>query len=131
MVGDLGGFRILDLFFKKPVREKIRKRERDDGSDDEEKPARRRKDSSSSDENVLSLKQAKFDVFKFGIKGFGKKEQEDAKAQLAIKLGAKVRSSSPAQFKEELFFNFISLNPLAEEEWMRELQGAIGKAETG
>ena len=43
-------------------------------------------------ENMLSLKQAKFDVFKFGIKGFGKQQQEDAKAPLAIKLGAKVSS---------------------------------------
>lgn len=42
------------------------------------------------DENVMSLKQAKFDVFKFGIKGFDKEKQEDAKIQLAIKLGAAV-----------------------------------------
>ena len=38
----------------------------------------------------LSLKQAKFDVFKFGIKGFSKEEQESAKIKLAIKLGAAV-----------------------------------------
>lgn len=38
----------------------------------------------------MSLKQAKFDVFKFGIKGFSKEEQENAKMQLAIKLGAAV-----------------------------------------
>jgi hypothetical protein len=48
-------------------------------------------DNEEKQEDRLSLKQAKFDVFKFGIKGFDKKKQEDAKVQLAIKLGAKVR----------------------------------------
>jgi hypothetical protein len=38
----------------------------------------------------MTLKQAKFDVFKFGIKGFDKEEQENAKMQLAVKLGAEV-----------------------------------------
>lgn len=42
----------------------------------------------------MSLKQAKFDVFKFGIKGFSKEEQENAKMQLAIKLGAAVNNHS-------------------------------------
>jgi hypothetical protein len=41
-------------------------------------------------EEHLSLKQAKFDVFKYGIKGFDKKKQEDAKIELAVKLGARV-----------------------------------------
>ena len=43
--------------------------------------------------DFLTLKQAKFDVFKYGIKGFSKQEQEDANMQLAIKLGAAVSSS--------------------------------------
>ena len=38
----------------------------------------------------MSLKQAKFDVFKFGIKGFDKEAQKNAKMQLAMKLGAAV-----------------------------------------
>ncbi len=49
---------------------------------------------SSSDKEsneYLSLKQAKFDVFKYGIKGFSKQEQENANIQLAIKLGAAVK----------------------------------------
>jgi hypothetical protein len=41
-------------------------------------------------DEFLTLKQAKFDVFKYGIKGFSKQEQENANMQLAIKLGAKV-----------------------------------------
>jgi hypothetical protein len=39
----------------------------------------------------LSLKQAKFDVFKFGIKGFDKEAKKNANIDLAIKLGARVR----------------------------------------
>jgi hypothetical protein len=42
--------------------------------------------------NEITLKEARFDVFKFGIKGLNKDEQENAKVQLAIKLGAKVSS---------------------------------------
>ena len=41
-------------------------------------------------ENLLTLKQAKHDVFKYGIKGFSKEEQNVANMQLAIKLGAAV-----------------------------------------
>lgn len=41
-------------------------------------------------DEFLSLKQAKFDVFKYGIKGFSKEQQENANIQLAIKLGAAV-----------------------------------------
>ena len=36
------------------------------------------------------MKKARYDVYKFGIKGLDKEEQENAKIQLAIKLGAKV-----------------------------------------
>lgn len=38
------------------------------------------------------MKKARYDVYKFGIKGLGKEEQENAKIQLAIKLGAKVNN---------------------------------------
>jgi hypothetical protein len=39
------------------------------------------------------MKKARFDVYKFGIKGLDKEEQENAKIQLAIKLGAKVNQN--------------------------------------
>lgn len=42
------------------------------------------------DDDFMTLKQAKHDVFRYGIKGFSKQEQETANMQLAIKLGAKV-----------------------------------------
>ena len=48
------------------------------------------KSSDEGEENVMSLKQAKFDVFKYGIKGFDKEAQQNAKMQLAMKLGAAV-----------------------------------------
>ena len=58
------------------------KTEEDEKDDEREKNVKR--------EEHLSLKQAKFDVFKYGIKGFDKKRQEDAKVELAVKLGARV-----------------------------------------
>ncbi len=42
------------------------------------------------DDGFMTLKEAKHDVFRYGIKGFSKQEQETANMQLAIKLGAKV-----------------------------------------
>ena len=42
------------------------------------------------DEEGFSMKKARYDVYKFGIKGLDKEGQESAKMQLAIKLGAKV-----------------------------------------
>ena len=37
----------------------------------------------------VTMKQARFDVFKFGIKGFDKEGQHEARVALALKLGAK------------------------------------------
>lgn len=48
----------------------------------------------------MSLKQAKFDVFKFGIKGLSKQDQETANMQLAIKLGAKPLKNKCLNYKE-------------------------------
>lgn len=60
-------------------------------NDDTNKPNKESNDETEEQETgFLSLKQAKFDVFKFGIKGFDKEEQQNAKRQLAIKLGAAV-----------------------------------------
>lgn len=48
----------------------------------------------------MSLKQAKFDVFKFGIKGFTKEDQESAKIQMAVKLGAAPPKNKCVNYKE-------------------------------
>lgn len=61
----------------------IQKNKKEDDSDGNKKDDK-------DTEPTMSLKQAKFDVFKFGIKGFSKEEQENAKIQHAIKLGAAV-----------------------------------------
>jgi hypothetical protein len=53
-----------------------------------------------NDENIMSLKQAKFDVFKYGIKGLSKEDQETAKMQIAIKLGAKPMKNKCLNYKE-------------------------------
>ena len=48
------------------------------------------KKKNNAGDDFLSLKQAKHDVFKYGIKGFNKEQQETTNIQLAIKLGAAV-----------------------------------------
>lgn len=52
----------------------------------------------------ISMKQARFDVFKFGIKGLDKEGQHEARVALALKLGAKPAKKSCipyAQLKEQ------------------------------
>ncbi|RNA33268.1 artemis [Brachionus plicatilis] len=53
-----------------------------------------------SKQGTISLKQAKFDVYNFGIKGLSKEEQDNAKMQLAIKLGAKPLKRNCINYKE-------------------------------
>ena len=61
------------------------KRKKKDSSNTNERPFK----SSNIDVDEISMKQARFDVFKFGIKGLDKQEQHEARVALALKLGAK------------------------------------------
>jgi hypothetical protein len=82
--------------------ENFKNKNLDDGVDDDEEEeeetlmekdifSNKRHSTKTKEPNEnMSLKQAKFDVFKFGIKGFGKEDQENAKIQMAVKLGADV-----------------------------------------
>jgi len=79
----------------------------DDEDDDEENImekdifSNKRHSTKSKEPNEnMSLKQAKFDVFKFGIKGFTKEDQESAKIQLAVKLGAAPPKNKCINYKE-------------------------------
>ena len=53
----------------------------------------------TSTESITTMKEARFDVFKFGVKGFDKEGQLSAREALAIRLGAK-----PAKQKGTLCF---------------------------
>ncbi len=44
-----------------------------------------------SQEEEFDLEKARFDVHKFGIKGFEKSKYQDARIALAVSLGAKVK----------------------------------------
>jgi len=46
-------------------------------------------DVNDGDKDEISMKQARFDVFKFGIRGLDKDGQHEARVALALKLGAK------------------------------------------
>jgi len=71
-------FRINFLLKKKKIRE------------EKEIPKDEQSNSNDEEPTKFDFRKAKFDVFKFGIKGFSKEEQENANVQLAIKLGATV-----------------------------------------
>ena len=66
-----------------------RKRKREAEAANQEEPSRPRLDKSLVDGDEVSMKQARFDVFKFGLKGFGKAAKEDAEIAQLIRLGAK------------------------------------------
>lgn len=63
--------------------------ERGSGSAKIEQPSRPGLDKGLDVDGELSMKQARFDVFNFGIKGFGKAAKEDAEIAQLIRLGAK------------------------------------------
>merc|ERR1711934_427330 len=50
--------------------------------------------------NEISMKEARFDVFKFGARGLDKKGQEDARTMLAISLGAKPEKSKCLPYEQ-------------------------------
>jgi len=59
----------------------------------------------SDDESEITMKQARFDVFKFGIRGLDKDGQQEARVALALRLGAKPdkKSCLPyAQYKDKI-----------------------------
>uniref|UniRef100_A0A6M2DD17 Uncharacterized protein n=1 Tax=Xenopsylla cheopis TaxID=163159 RepID=A0A6M2DD17_XENCH len=48
----------------------------------------------------IDMKRARFEIMKFGISGFDSKKKEEAKVQLAIKLGAKPAKNKYKNYKE-------------------------------
>ncbi|XP_022905809.1 uncharacterized protein C1orf131 homolog [Onthophagus taurus] len=50
--------------------------------------------------NELNIKRAKFEIMKFGMSGFDQQKKEEAKIQLAIKLGAKPPKNKYRNYKE-------------------------------
>jgi len=54
----------------------------------------------TSTESITTMKEARFDVFKFGVKGFDKEGQLSAREALAIRLGAKPAKQKGMPYKE-------------------------------
>merc|ERR1739838_1054274 len=80
----------------------------------------------------ISMKQARFDVFKFGVSGLDKKSREEANTALAVRLGAKPaknRSVEYKQLKEEraLEKEELELRKLEQEESVKGVRKASKK----
>jgi len=52
------------------------------------------------DKQEVSMREARFDVFKFGVKGFDKEGQMSAREALAVRLGAKPAKNKGMPYKE-------------------------------
>ena len=81
----------------------------------------------------VSLKQARFEVFKFGVSGMDKKSQEEANTALALRLGAKPGKNKCVeykQFKEERLQEKEE-KKVQEEERKQSLQGVRKSSKNG
>ena len=58
------------------------------------------KEKDDESDSEVTMKQARFDVFKFGIKGFDKEGQHEARVALALKLGAKPEKKKCLPYSE-------------------------------
>ncbi|CAF5032100.1 unnamed protein product, partial [Rotaria magnacalcarata] len=78
------------------------------------------------EENVeFDLEKARFDVHKFGIKGFEKSKYEDARVALAVSLGAKPPKRKFINYRELLEQNRAKKTKVKEEEENARLLGDI------
>ena len=88
------------VVYQGPKKRKIQNSKNDNnatsrGSQNEEK---------SNEDEEVTMKEARFDVFKFGARGLDKKGQHDARVALALSLGAKPSKNKCLpyeQFKEQ------------------------------
>ena len=76
-----------------------RKRAKSKGLSKKESKSINQADESIEDPE-LSMKQARFEVFKFGLRGLDKEGQNDARVALALKLGAKPKKKGCLPYAE-------------------------------
>ena len=77
--------------------------------------AEQQKNIASSTPVEFDLESARFDVHKFGIKGFEKSKYQDARVALAVGLGAKVNPRTP------YVIGHLHVSPLATEAQVHQL----------
>ena len=81
----------------------------------------------------VSLKQARFEVFKFGVSGMDKKSQEEANTALALRLGAKPGKNKCVEYKQlkEERLQEKEDKKVQEEERKQSLQGVRKSSKNG
>jgi len=81
----------------------------------------------------ISMKQARFEVFKFGVSGLDKKSQEEANTALAVRLGAKPARSKGVEYKQlkEDRIKEKEEKLIKEEEHRNSLQGVRKSSKNG
>ncbi|KAK3888934.1 hypothetical protein Pcinc_007035 [Petrolisthes cinctipes] len=75
-----------------------KKKQKTDSEPEEENAELPSQPENTMDEKLM--KRVRYDVFKLGMSGFNKKEKEDARIALAIKLGAKPPKNKAISYKE-------------------------------
>ena len=79
------------------------------------------------------MKQARFEVFKFGVSGLDKKSREEANNALAVRLGAKPEKNKGVEYKQlkEDRINEKEEKRIKEEEHRNSLQGVKHSRKSG
>ena len=81
----------------------------------------------------VTMKQARFEVFKFGVSGLDKKSREEANNALAVRLGAKPEKNKGVEYKQlkEDRINEKEEKRIKEEEHRNSLQGVKHSRKSG
>ncbi len=53
-----------------------------------------------TNQEEMTMKQSRFDVYKFGVAGLGREEREDAEAAMLVRLGAKPEKAKGVEYPE-------------------------------
>ena len=85
------------VVFDNPAKRNKRKKPEDD---DQPPNAKKTKGEEEALDSELSMKQARFDVFRFGVSGMGKQKQEDAELAQLVRLGAKAPKNKALPYPE-------------------------------
>ncbi|KAK4301283.1 hypothetical protein Pmani_026567 [Petrolisthes manimaculis] len=112
---------ILDYTKKRGSDKKKQKKTEEEPTEEENEEFLSQPENSTMD--VKLMKRVRYDVFKLGMSGFNKKEKEDARIALAIKLGAKPPKNKAISYKELVEKKKEEKKKFEEEQEDRKLQG--------
>lgn len=100
-----------------------RRKRKDGGNTNEKNNKSKQRKTESSSSSEVTMKNARFDVFKFGVSGFAKENKADAELRHLLSLGAKPKKGKCLDYRE---FKEIRKKEKEEEKSRKEMQRISG-----